>query len=231
MDNPFERTEILIGKDGICKLQQSHAAVFGVGGVGGYAVESLVRSGIGELSIIDKDVVSWSNLNRQIIATRETIGMKKVEVLKNRCLLINPDLVIHTHFLFFLPENAGQFDFTQYDYIIDAVDTVTAKLELVTRAKEAGTPIISCMGAGNKLNSGNFKLADIYDTRVCPLAKIMRRECRKRGIESLPVLYSDEQPRAKGVIPGSTAFAPAVAGLMIAEYVFRELLRIIEERS
>ncbi len=225
MDKQYERTEILVGEEGIRRLKQSHIAVFGIGGVGGFAAESLVRSGVGEISFIDGDIISLSNLNRQVIAAQDTVGLEKTEVMKKRCLSINPDLSVHTHYVFFLPENANRFDFCRYDYIIDAVDTVTAKLELIMRAKGAGVPLISCMGAGNKLDSGQFKLADIYDTKICPLAKVMRRECKKRGVESLRVLYSEEQPLVRGEIPGSTAFAPAVAGLMIAEYVFREIIQ------
>lgn len=224
MESQWERTEILIGKEGIAKLAKSHVAVFGVGGVGGYVVESLVRSGVGEISIVDKDTVSVSNINRQIIANHDTIGRKKVDVMKDRCLLLNPALKIHTHFMFFLPENSSEFDFSKYDVVVDAVDTVTAKLELIQCAKAAGVSVISCMGAGNKLNSRNFQVAEIFDTKICPLAKVMRRECKKRGISSFPVVYSTDEPAVRGEIPGSTAFAPAIAGLLLAEEVFRMLL-------
>lgn len=224
MENQFERTIRIIGDKGIKNLKKAHVAVFGVGGVGGYVVESLVRSGVGELSIIDKDTVAPSNINRQIIANHDTIGRAKVDVMKERCLLINPDIKIHTYECFFLPQNADDFDFSIFDYVVDAVDTVTAKLELVQRAKEVDTPIISCMGAGNKMDSSKFHIVDLYDTSICPLAKVMRHECKKRGIGSLRVLYSNEKSVVRGEIPGSTSFAPAVAGLLIAEEVFRQLL-------
>lgn len=232
MEHPLERTELLVGREGIKKLSQAHIAVFGIGGVGGYVTESLVRSGVGKIDLIDKDIVSLSNINRQVVASHKTIGRFKVEVMKERCEDLNPDVKVNIFNCFFLPETADQFDFSQYDFVIDAVDTVTAKLELIERSQKVGTPIISCMGAGNKLNSTKFQVADLYDTTVCPLAKVMRRECRKRGIKSLPVVYSTEEPKYKGDTPGSTAFAPAVAGLLLAEEVFRQIVsdgRLFEE--
>ena len=189
MSERFSRTELLIGKENVERLGRARVAVFGVGGVGGYAVEALVRSGMGTLDLIDADVVSLSNVNRQIIATEKTVGRAKVDVAKERALEINPDIKVNTYKIFYLPETAGQFDFTLYDYVVDAIDTVTGKLGLIMQAKEAGVPVISCMGAGNKLDAAAFRVEDIYKTSVCPLAKVMRRELKKRGVKDLKVVY------------------------------------------
>lgn len=190
MLNQFSRTELLVGKDGMEKLSNSHVAVFGIGGVGGYVVEALVRSGVSKFDIIDDDMVCLTNINRQIIATRDTVGKYKVDVMKERILSINPNAEVNTFKCFYMPENADDFDLSKYDYIVDAIDTVTAKLELIVRAKQLNVPIISSMGAGNKLNPAEFEVADIYSTSVCPLARVMRYELRKRGIKSLKVVYS-----------------------------------------
>jgi len=229
----LERTEKLLGEEGLEKLASARVAVFGIGGVGGYAAEALARGGVGALDLIDKDAVSLSNLNRQIIALRSTIGRLKVDVMAERIRDINPEAIVRTYPVFYLPENAGEFDFGAYDYVVDAVDTVTAKLELVTRAKEAGTPIISCMGAGNKLWPEMFETADIYKTSVCPLAKVMRHELRARGIKELKVVFSKEEPRSHASgkprdarTPGSVSFAPGAAGLVLAGAVIRDLLCI-----
>ena len=194
MLNQFSRTQLLLGKTAMDRLQQSRVAVFGIGGVGGYTVEALVRSGVGAIDLIDDDKVCLTNLNRQIIATRSTVGKYKVDVMKDRILDINPKAVVNVHKCFYLPENKDEFDFSQYSYVVDAVDTVTAKIQLVMDAKEAGVPIISSMGAGNKLDPAAFQVADIYKTSVCPLAKVMRRELKKRGIKKLKVVYSQEKP-------------------------------------
>ena len=250
MLNQFSRTELLLGKEAMQTLQKSRVAVFGVGGVGGYAVEALVRSGVGAIDLIDDDKVCLTNLNRQIIATRKTVGKDKVEVMKERILEINPEVAVKTYKCFFLPENANQFPFEEFDYIIDAVDTVTAKIELVVKAEENHIPIISCMGAGNKLDGSQFKVADLYKTKVCPLAKVMRRELIKRGIKKLKVVYSEEQPMKpledmavsckthcvcppgaerkctqRRAIPGSTAFVPAIAGLLAAGEAVQDLVK------
>jgi len=221
----YTRTELLLGEEAINKLRSSRAAVFGIGGVGGYVCEALVRSGIGAIDLIDHDTVSVTNLNRQIIALRSTIGRYKVDVMKERILDISPETSVTTWNTFFLPENADRFPFDRYDYIIDAVDTVTAKIELVLRAKKEGIPVISSMGAGNKLDPGRFSVADIYKTRVCPLARVMRRELRKREVDGLKVVYSDEEPKGDGTrtAPGSISYVPAVCGLMIAGEVIRDL--------
>lgn len=244
MKAEFERTKMLLGESAMAKLQGAHVAIFGVGGVGGYVAEALARSGIGTFDLVDKDTVSISNINRQLIATHKTIGQAKVEVMKARILDINPEAVVNVHCCFYLPENASDFDFSQYDYIVDAVDTVTAKLSLIERAKLVGTPIISSMGAGNKLDGSQFQIADIYKTKVCPLAKVMRRELKKRNIDSLKVVYSEEEPvrpkrectendieeqekirpREKDV-PGSVAFVPSVAGLLLAGEVVKDLIK------
>ena len=246
MLNQFSRTQLLFGADGMEKLYRARVAVFGIGGVGGYTVEALARSGVGTLDLIDDDRVCLTNLNRQIIATRSTVGQYKVDAAQRRVLDINPDAVVHTYKTFYGPETADQFDFTQFDYIVDAIDTVTGKLALVEQAQRAGTPIISCMGAGNKLDPAAFEVADIYKTSVCPLARIMRKELRKRGIKKLKVVYSREEamvpleavpdgggacdtpgPDRKGSprrqVPGSNAFVPAVAGLILAGEVIRDL--------
>lgn len=226
MEQPFSRTEILIGKEGLERLKCSTVAVFGVGGVGGYAVEALARSGVGCLHLIDNDKVSVSNLNRQIIATVSTIGRYKVDVAKERILDINPEARVHTRRTFYMPDTAQEFDFTGYDYVVDAIDTVTGKLALIQQADQAGVPIISSMGAGNKLEASAFEVADIYQTSVCPLAKVMRKELKKRGIRKLKVVYSKEQPVVNSRPPGSIAFVPAVAGLILAGEVVKELAGI-----
>jgi tRNA A37 threonylcarbamoyladenosine dehydratase len=236
----FSRTELLLGAEMMEKLKNTRVAVFGIGGVGGYVCEALVRSGIGSFDLIDDDKVCLTNLNRQIIATRKTIGRDKVEVMKERMLEINPDVDVTIRKCFFLPENADEFPFEEYDYVVDAVDTVTAKIELILRAQQAKVPIISAMGAGNKLDASRFKVADIYDTSVCPLAKVMRHELKKRNVKKLKVVYSDELPikppedpsdpeeqqeHSRRSTPGSTAFVPAVAGLIIAGEIVKDLSR------
>ncbi len=227
MEERLVRTEILFGSENMERLAKARVAVFGVGGVGGYVVEALARSGIGSLDLIDNDVVAQSNINRQIIALNSTVGRLKVEVARERILDINPQCQVNIYKTFYLPETAEQFDFTQYDYVVDAIDTVTGKLMLVEQAKRAATPIISSMGAGNKLDPTAFRVADIYATRVCPLAKVMRRELKKRGITELKVVYSEEQPlvsdMAERKSPGSVAFVPSVAGLIIAGEVIKDL--------
>lgn len=246
MKEEFCRTEMLLGSGAMEKLARSRVAVFGVGGVGGYVCEALARSGVGALDLVDKDKVAVSNINRQIIATRETVGREKVDVMRERILSINPEALVRVYPCFFLPENADSFPFEEYDYVVDAVDTVTAKIELVMRARDAGVPIISSMGAGNKLDATAFRVADIYETKVCPLARVMRRELKKRHVEHLKVVYSEEKPivpageykadahgeqdaeianeemRGKS-IPGSTAFVPSVAGLIIVGEVVKDL--------
>lgn len=227
MMTQFSRTELLLGKEAIKKLSAAKVAVFGIGGVGGYVCEALVRSGVGSFELIDNDKVCLTNLNRQIIATRKTIGQYKTEVMRERILDINPEATVEIHNCFFLPENADEFPFEEYDYIVDAVDTVTAKIELVMKAQEKGVPIISSMGAGNKLDGSQFKVADIYQTKVCPLAKVMRRELKKRGVKKLKVVYSEEEPKRADTerkeIPASIAFVPSVAGLIIAGEVVKDL--------
>lgn len=248
MLNQFSRTELLIGKEAVKKLQKSRVAVFGIGGVGGFVCEALVRSGVGSFDLIDDDKVCLTNLNRQIIATRKTVGKYKAEVMKERILEINPDAKVNIHKTFFVPENEDEFPFEEYDYIVDAVDTVTAKIHLVLKAQEKNIPIISCMGAGNKLDASMFKVSDIYKTRVCPLAKVMRRELKKRGVKKLKVVYSEEKPirpiedmsiscrnhcicppgakhkcTDRRDIPGSAAFVPSVAGMIIAGEVVKDL--------
>lgn len=232
----FSRTEILFGEEAMQRLKKARVAVFGIGGVGGYVVEALARSGVGSLDIIDNDTVALSNLNRQIIATHSTIGMYKTDAAKQRIHDINPDCVVTAYNTFFMPENEHKFDFTQYDYVIDAIDTVKGKLALVVKAEKAGVPVISSMGAGNKLHPELFELADIYQTSVCPLARVMRTELRKRGIKKLKVVYSKEPPvrplkktgeeTVRRDIPGSTAFVPSAAGLIIAGEVIRNLAGI-----
>ena len=231
----FLRTEMLLGSDAIQKLQNARVAVFGLGGVGGYVVEALARSGLGSLDLIDSDRVSVSNLNRQILATHSTVGMLKVDAARNRVLDINPECQVKTWPVFYTPDTADTFDFTQYDYIVDAIDTVTGKLALVERAKAAGTPIICCMGTGNKLDASAFQVADISKTTMCPLARVMRKELTKRGIRHLKVVYSQEEALTptgweaeaaalgKRQIPGSVAFVPGAAGLLLAGEVVRDL--------
>lgn len=248
MLNQFSRTQLLLGESAMQELANKRVAVFGIGGVGGYACEALVRSGIGAFDLIDDDKVCLTNLNRQIIATRKTVGKYKTEVMKERMLEINPNVDVRIHNCFFLPENADKFPFDEYDYIIDAVDTVTAKISIIMKANELGIPVISSMGAGNKLDPTAFRVADIYKTRVCPLAKVMRRELKKRGIKKLKVVYSQEKPTRpiedmsiscrshcicppdaahkcteRRDIPGSTAFVPSVVGLIIAGEVIKDL--------
>lgn len=252
----FSRTELLLGKEAMEKLKNAKVAVFGIGGVGGYVCEALVRSGVGAFDLIDDDKVCLTNLNRQIIATRKTIGKYKTDVMKDRILEINPDARVEVHKCFFLPENADEFPFEEYDYIVDAVDTVTAKISLVMKAQEMNVPIISSMGAGNKLDASQFRVADIYKTKVCPLAKVMRRELKKRGVKKLKVVYSEEQPTRpvedmaiscrtncicppgaahkcteRRDIPGSTAFVPSVVGLIIAGEVIKDLTRDVMIKS
>ena len=233
MENLFERTELLLGEEAINKLKNSRVAVFGIGGVGGFTAEALVRSGIGAIDIIDNDTVALSNLNRQVIALHSTLGKLKVDVAEERFIDINPDLKLKKHAVFYSPETSGEFDFTKYDYVVDAIDTVTGKIELIMQAEKAGVPIISSMGAGNKLNPAMFEVDDIYNTSVCPLARVMRSELRKRGIKKLKVVYSKEPPispvsqsdsNERKKAPGSTAFVPSVAGLIIASEIVKDLI-------
>ena len=248
MLNQFSRTQLQFGAEGMEKLYQARVAVFGIGGVGGYTVEALARSGIGELDLIDDDRVCLTNVNRQIFATRKTVGQYKVDVAEERILEINPRAVVHKYKTFYAPQTADQFDFTQYDYVVDAIDTVTGKLELVEQAQKAGVPIISSMGAGNKVDPTAFEVADIYSTSVCPLARVMRRELKKRGILKLKVVYSKEPAMMpiddmtiscrthcicppgtarkctqRRQVPGSNAFVPSVVGLIIAGEVVKDL--------
>ncbi len=226
MSEQFSRSELLWGQTGQELLWHSHVAVFGIGGVGGHAVEALVRSGIGTIDLIDHDTVCLSNLNRQIIATHDTIGRYKTEAMKERIASISPECTVHIHNCFYLPETKDQFDFSKYDYVIDAMDTVTGKIQLILQAQEADTPIISSMGAGNKMNPAGFEVADIYQTSVCPLAKVMRRELKKRGVSRLKVVYSKEMPqKTQSRTPGSNAFVPSVAGLILASEVVKDLLK------
>ena len=236
MQEQFSRTALLLGNDGVERLAKARVAVFGIGGVGGYAVEALARSGIGALDLIDHDTVSLSNINRQIIATHDTLGRLKVDVAKERILSINPDCCVRTFPVFFLPDTVDAFDFSQYDYVVDAIDTVTAKLLLAEKTYAVGTPLISAMGTGNKLDPTAFEVTDISKTTFCPLARIMRKELKKRGIPHLKVVYSQEPAMTPGIdseepvelagrkpVPGSTAFVPAVAGLILAGEVIKDL--------
>ena len=248
MLDQFSRTRLIFGAEGMARLKAARVAVFGLGGVGGYAAEALARSGVGTLDLVDDDRICLTNLNRQILATHATVGQYKADVAERRIREIDPDAKVYTHKIFFSPETAGQFDFTQYSYVVDAIDTVTGKLALVERARAAGVPIISCMGAGNKVDAAAFEVADIYETSVCPLARVMRRELRRRGVESLKVVYSREEPIApeedlsagcrahcvcppgtarkcarRRQIPGSNAFVPAAAGLILAGEVVKDL--------
>ena len=235
MQEQFSRTKNLLGEEAMDRLAKARVAVFGIGGVGGYTVEALVRSGVGAIDLIDSDTVALSNLNRQIIATHKTVGRDKVEVMKEWILEINPQAKVTVHKCFYLPETKNQFDFSQYSYVVDAVDTVTAKVQLVMEAQEAGVPIISSMGTGNKLYPQMLEVTDIYKTSVCPLAKVMRRELKKRGVKKLKVVYSKEEPLTpQGVVedagnrravPGSTAFVPPVAGMILAGEVIRDLVK------
>ena len=251
MLNQFSRTQLLLGAKGISKLENAHIAVFGIGGVGGYTVEALVRSGVGAIDIIDDDKVCLTNLNRQLIATRKTVGKNKVDVMKERILEINPKVLVNTYQCFYLPENAHEFDFSKYDYVVDAVDTVTAKIDIVMRAQELDVPVISCMGAGNRLDASKVAVTDIYKTKLDPLARVMRRELRKRQVKSLKVVYSTESPfrpiedlasscRSNCIcpsdiqrkctdrrdIPGSISYVPAVAGLLLASEVIRDIVGV-----
>lgn len=233
MLNQFSRTELLIGKQAIEKLKQAKVAVFGIGGVGSYVVEGLARAGVGSFILVDKDIVDKTNINRQIIATHKTIGLKKVEVAKQRILDINPDAVIETYSEFFMPNSPDLFD-KKTDYVIDCIDTITSKLELIVRAKNMNIPIISCMGTGNKLDPTKFEVTDISKTSVCPLAKVIRKELRNKGINTLKVVYSKEEPiktnifgeETKKQIPGSISFVPSVAGLIIAGEVIKDLIKV-----
>ena len=229
MNEAFARTAMLLGEAGMARLERARVAVFGIGGVGGHAAEALARSGVGALELVDADVVSPSNLNRQIVALHSTVGMPKVEVAAARIHDINPDCEVTPHRVFFSPDTADRFDFARYDYVVDAIDTVTGKVQLIVRAKAAGVPIICAMGAGNKLDPTRFEVADIHKTEVCPLARVMRRECRRRGIRDVKVVYSREEPvqiaapETGKPVPGSTAFVPAVAGLILAGEVVRDI--------
>ena len=235
MKEQFLRTAMLLGAEALEKLRNARVAVFGLGGVGGYTVEALARAGIGQLDLIDNDTISLSNVNRQILATHSTVGMDKTEAARRRVLDINPACVVRTHKVFYTPETAGQFDFSEYDYIVDAIDTVTGKLALVERANAVGTPIICCMGTGNKLDASAFQVADISKTSMCPLARIMRKELGKRGIKHLKVVYSQEEALTptgweeeaaaigKRQIPGSVSFVPGTAGLILAGEVIKDL--------
>ena len=250
MLNQFSRTELLFGKEAMEKLAASHVAVFGIGGVGGYTVEALIRSGVCEIDLVDDDKVCLTNINRQIYATRKTVGKYKVDVAAERIAEINPEAKVRTFKTFYTPETAGQFDFSEYDYIVDAIDTVTGKLALVENAYAAGTPVISSMGAGNKVDPTAFEVSDIYSTSVCPLARVMRQELRRRGIPSLKVVYSKEKPLVpiddmaiscrsycicppgtarkctqRRQVPGSNAFVPSVVGLIIAGEVIKDLIK------
>lgn len=250
MLNQFSRTQLLLGSDKMEKLYRAKVAVFGIGGVGGFAVEALCRSGVGSFVLVDDDTICLTNLNRQITATRKTVGKYKVDVMKERILEINPDAQVETRKCFYLPETSDEFDFSEYSYVVDAVDTVTAKLEIIMRAQKSNVPIISCMGAGNKLDPTKFRVADIYETSMCPLARVIRRECKKRGIRKLKVVYSTEEPirpiedmsiscrsgcicppgakhkcTERRDIPGSIAFVPSVAGLILAGEVIKDLTK------
>ena len=225
MKEQFSRTAQLLGNENVEKLFDKHVIIFGVGGVGGYVVEALARSGIGKISIVDNDVVNESNINRQIIALHSTVGMQKVEVLKNRILDINPECKVFVYNQFFLPENSKDFDFSIYDYVVDAVDTVTAKIEIIKKSKESNVPVISSMGTGNKLNPMGFKVSDISKTKVCPLARVMRNELKKRGISKVKCVYSEENPVIQTQTPASVAFVPSVAGLLIASEVIKDLVK------
>lgn len=240
MDSQFSRSELMFGSDGLNRLKNAKVAVFGIGGVGGYVVEALVRSGLGSIDIIDNDTVALSNLNRQIIATHSTIGKYKVDVMEERIKDINPDCKVKVYRCFYLPENKNEFDFTEYDYVVDAIDTVSGKISLVVQANEANTPIISSMGAGNKMHPELFEVDDIYNTSICPLARVMRRELKKRNIKNLKVVYSKEEPvkqqsealkdenekepPKRKIAPGSNAFVPSVVGLIIASQVIKDLI-------
>lgn len=240
MADQYSRTRLLLGAEGLTKLRNARVAVFGLGGVGGYVAEALARSGIGQMDLIDDDTINLTNLNRQVLALHSTIGMSKVEAAKKRIMDIDPTIQVRTFETFYLPESAAQFDFSSYDYVIDAIDTVTGKLELIAQAKNAGVPVISCMGTGNKIDPTGFRVSDISKTRGCALARIMRKECAKRGIKGVKVVWSEELPletqmtpeefaeaqregSSRRALPGSTAFVPGVAGLIMAGEVVRDL--------
>ena len=225
MNEQFSRTARLIGEENVKNLFFKHVIVFGCGGVGGFVVEALARSGIGKISLVDNDSVNTSNINRQIIALHSTVGKQKVDVLKNRIIDINPNCQVFTFNTFFLPENSHSFDFSQYDYVVDDVDTVTEKIEIIKKSKEVDVPIISSMGTGNKLNPLAFKVADISKTNVCPLARVMRNELKKRGISKVKCVYSEELPVIQTQTPASIAFVPSVAGLLIASEVIKDLMK------
>ena len=236
----YSRTRLLLGQDGMEKLKNAHIAVFGLGGVGGYVVEALARCGVGTLELIDHDTVSLSNINRQILATRETVGMEKSEAARLRVQAIDPEIKVIARHQFFGPDTKAEFDFSKYTYVVDAIDTVTGKLALVQAAREENVPILCCLGTGNKLDPTAFRIGDIYETSVCPLARILRKECRRRGIEKLKVLYSleepikpdidpedpilQEMPEGRNALPGSVSFVPAAAGLIIAGQVIRDIV-------
>lgn len=224
-DERFSRTETLIGSDALKKLNNAKVAIFGIGGVGGHAVEALARSGVGSFLLVDSDTVDITNINRQIVATESTIGKSKVQIMKDRILDINPKASVEVRECFYLPENADEFDFSKYDYIVDAVDTVTAKINIIVKAKECNVPVISAMGAGNKMDPKAFKVADISKTKVCPLAKVMRYELKKRGIKNVKVVYSEELPVLKKQVPASIAFVPSVAGLIMASEVVCDIIK------
>lgn len=225
METQFSRTELVFGKEGVKRLSKSRVAVFGIGGVGGYTVEALARAGVGAIDIIDSDKVCLSNINRQIIATHSTVGRYKVDVAAERIADINPECKVNSYKTFFLPENAGEFDFSSYDYVVDAIDTVAGKIAIIEKAQKSGVPVISAMGAGNKVDPTAFEVADISKTSVCPLARVMRRELAKRGISGVKVVYSKEPKNSSGDITGSTPFVPPVVGLIIAGEVIKELAK------
>lgn len=227
MENQFTRTQTLIGEKALEKLSKAKVIVFGIGGVGSYTIEALARAGLGNLDLVDNDEINITNINRQIIALHSTIGKPKVEIAKERILDINPNVNIKTYKIFFSPETCKEFDFTRYDYIVDAIDSVTGKIELVLKAQEANIPIISCMGTGNKLNPTMFEISDIYKTSVCPLAKVMRTELKKRGVKKLKVVYSKENPikHSGQRIPASISFTPSVAGLIIASEIIKDIIK------
>lgn len=227
--NQFIRSEILLGKENMEKLKNSHVVVFGVGGVGSYVCEALVRSGVGEITVVDSDTLSESNLNRQLIALHSTLGRKKVDVVAERLYDINPECIVHKKDMFYLPENSGEIDFSGVDFVVDAIDTVTAKIDIIVKCKNLNIPVISSMGTGNKLDPTMLKIEDVYKTSVCPLARVMRRELKSRDIKNLTVIYSEEKPiEPMGEdkrTPGSVSFVPSVAGLMIGGYVIKELIK------
>lgn len=239
--DPYSRTRFLLGDNAMRKLKNAHVAIFGLGGVGGYVAEALARSGLGKLTLVDHDTISMTNINRQILATRDTVGMDKVEAAANRIKAIDPEITVYPRKIFYLPETADQFDFTEYDYVVDAIDTVTGKLMLVQAAQAAGTPIISSMGTGNKLDPTAFRVGDIGETSVCPLARIIRKECKKRGIQKLKVVWSTEDPidcklaaddpawaelpEGRNALPGSVCFVPATAGMILAGEVIKDIIK------